>query len=132
MSEFMLKLASNPGNIAEVETFVQKLVSRYKISPDKQCNILISLTEAVTNAIIHGNHKDESKEVQVRLNKIKNNLSFRVSDQGPGFDYKSLPDPTAPENLTKCGGRGVFLMQQLSDNIRFFDNGRTVEMQFKL
>jgi len=128
----MLKLASNPGNIAEVEGFVQKLVSRYKISPDKQCNILISLTEAVTNAIIHGNRKDESKEVQVRLNKVKNNLSFRVSDQGTGFDYKSLPDPTAPENLTKCGGRGVFLMQQLSDDIRFFDNGRTVEMQFKL
>ena len=128
----MLKLASNPGNIAEVEGFVQKLVSRYKISPDKQCNILISLTEAVTNAIIHGNHKDESKEVQVRLNKVKNNLSFRVSDQGKGFDYKTIPDPTAPENITKCGGRGVFLMRQLSDDIRFFDNGRTVEMQFKL
>lgn len=128
----MLKLASNPGNIAEVENFVQKLVSRYKISPDKQCNILISLTEAVTNAIIHGNHRDESKEVQVRLNKVKNNLSFRVSDQGTGFDYKSIPDPTAPENITKCGGRGVFLMQQLSDDIRFFDDGRTVEMQFKL
>lgn len=128
----MLKLASNPGNIAEVEGFVQKLVSRYKISPDKQCNILISLTEAVTNAIIHGNHRDESKEVQVRLNKVKNYLSFRVSDQGSGFDYRSVPDPTAPENITKCGGRGVFLMQQLSDDIRFFDEGRTVEMQFKL
>jgi len=128
----MLKLASNPGNIAEVEGFVQKLVSRYKISPDKQCNILISLTEAVTNAIIHGNHRDESKQVQVRLNKVKNNLSFRISDQGSGFDYRSVPDPTAPENLTKCGGRGVFLMQQLSDDIRFFDEGRTVEMQFKL
>jgi len=132
MSEYMLKLASNPGNIAEVEGFVQKLVSRYKISPDKQCNILISLTEAVTNAIIHGNHRDESKQVQVRLNKVKNNLSFRISDQGSGFDYRSVPDPTAPENLTKCGGRGVFLMQQLSDDIRFFDEGRTVEMQFKL
>lgn len=128
----MLKLASNPGNIAEVEGFVQKLVSRYQISPDKQCNILISLTEAVTNAIIHGNRKDESKEVQVQLNKNRNNLSFRVSDQGPGFDYESLPDPTSPENIAKCGGRGVFLMQQLSDDIRFYDNGRTVEMEFKL
>ena len=126
----MLRLASKPGNISEVEHFVHKLVSRYQISPDKECNILISLTEAVTNAIVHGNRRDESKEVQVRLNKVKNNLSFRVSDQGNGFDYKSLPDPTAPENITKCGGRGVFLMQQLSDNIRFFDNGRTVEMQF--
>lgn len=128
----MLKLASNPCNIVQVENFVQKLVSQYKISPDKQCNILISLTEAVTNAMIHGNHKDESKMVQVRLNKVKNNLSFRVSDQGSGFDYKSVPDPTAPENITKCGGRGVFLMQQLSDDIRFFDEGRTVEIQFKL
>ena len=128
----MLRLASKPGNITEVETFVNKLVSRYKIDPDKECNILISLTEAVTNAIIHGNRKDESKEVQVRLNKVKNSLSFRVSDEGNGFDYRNLPDPTSPENITKCGGRGVFLMQQLADNIRFFDNGRTVEMQFIL
>ena len=128
----MLKLASKPGSIAKVQPFVEKIVSRYKVSPNKKHSILISLTEAVTNAIIHGNRKDESKTVQVRLNKRKDHLSFRISDEGAGFDYKNLPDPTAPENICKCGGRGVFLMHELSDQVRFYDDGRTVEMQFKL
>lgn len=128
----MLKLNSHPGSVSAVEPFVEKLVDRYNLDPDKQCNILISLTEAVTNAIIHGNRKQEAKTVQVRSRKEKDCLTVRVSDEGKGFDYDSLPDPTAPENLCRCGGRGVFLMKQLSDNIRFYNNGSTVEMRFKL
>ena len=128
----MMKLTSKPGNVSKVEQFVDKLVNKYKISPDKQCNILISLTEAVTNAIIHGNRKDEDKMVQVRHRKQKDFLAVRVSDEGKGFDYKELPDPTSPENILTEGGRGVFLMHQLADDIRYFNNGSTVEMQFKL
>ncbi len=128
----MLKLNSHPESVSEVEPFVEKLVDRYNLDPDKQCNILISLTEAVTNAIVHGNCEQEAKTVQVRSRKEKNCIALRVSDEGKGFDYKSLPDPTAPENLYRCGGRGVFLMKQLSDNIRFINNGSTVEMRFKL
>ena len=128
----MLKLNSNPRNICQLESFLNRVVEKYRLSPDVYGNILISLTEAVNNAIIHGNCKDESKLVQIQLQKESGHLAFRVSDEGPGFDYRSLPDPTAPENLTKIGGRGVFLMQQLSDGVEFCDNGRTVEMQFKI
>ena len=128
----MLRLPSNPRNVSQVESFVQRLVEKYRISPDLYGNILISLTEAVNNAIIHGNRKDESKTVQIQLSQAKGHIAIRVSDEGRGFDYQSIPDPTAPENLTKIGGRGVFLMQQLSDRIHFHDNGRTVEMQFRL
>ena len=128
----MLKLTSNPRNIALVESFIEKVVERYKIRPDVYGNILISLTEAVNNAITHGNRNDENKTVEIKLHKKKNNLAIRVSDEGRGFDFKSLPDPTAPENIMKCGGRGVFLMQQLTDDIRFDDNGSTVEMHFKI
>ena len=133
MSEqIMLTLSSHPKSISEVEPFVEKLLSKYSISPDQYGNILISLTEAVTNAITHGNRNDENKTVKVALKKRKNALAFRITDEGPGFDFNNLPDPTAPENLLKIGGRGVFLMRQLSDQIKFFDNGSTVEMQFKL
>jgi len=128
----MLKLTSKPGNVSEVETFVENLVNRYNLSPDKQCNILISLTEAVTNAIVHGNCKEENKTVQVKSRKERNCIAVRVIDEGNGFNYNDVPDPTAPENLCKCGGRGVFLMRQLSDKIRFYNNGSTVEMRFKL
>ncbi len=128
----MLKLASIPGNVSEVEPFVEKLVDRFRINPDKQCNILVSLTEAVTNAIIHGNCKDESKIVKIKLKKQNDCLALRVSDEGQGFDHRNLPDPTAPENIVKTGGRGVFLMKQLSDDIAFYNNGSTVEIQFKI
>lgn len=128
----MLKLTSNPRNVCMVESYLKRIVEKYRLSPDVYGNILISLTEAVNNAIIHGNCQDESKLVKIHLQKEKDRLAIRVSDEGCGFDFKNLPDPTAPENLTKCGGRGVFLMHQLSDNVEFRDNGRTVEMRFKI
>lgn len=128
----MLKLISKTGSVSAVEPFVEKLVNRYNLDPSKQCNILISLTEAVTNAIVHGNCEQEAKTVQVRSRKERNCIALRVSDEGMGFDYDGVPDPTQPENLCKCGGRGVFLMRQLSDHISFYDNGSTVEMRFEL
>jgi anti-sigma regulatory factor (Ser/Thr protein kinase) len=131
-SNAMLTLTSDPKNIARVETFVEGLVAKYQISPDVYGNILISLTEAVTNAIIHGNHKDISKRVCVKLKKQKDLIAFMVSDEGGGFDFDCLPDPTSPENLLKLGGRGVFLMRQLSDDIVFSENGSTVEIRFNI
>lgn len=128
----MLKLASNAGSVSQIEPFVNQLVRRYNLSPDRQCDILVSLTEAVTNAIVHGNCKAEHKSVKVRMKQEKGILALRVSDEGRGFDYDNIPDPTSPENICKCGGRGVYLMRQLADNIRFFNNGSTVEMRFKL
>jgi serine/threonine-protein kinase RsbW len=128
----MLKLLSTTGSVSAVEPFVEQLVNRYNLDPNKQCNILISLTEAVTNAIVHGNGEMEDKTVQVRSRKEKNCIALRVTDEGNGFDYNNLPDPTRPEHLCECGGRGVFLMRQLSDHVSFYDNGSTVEMRFKL
>ena len=128
----MLKLSSNPRNIALVESFVEQVVERYKLSPDVYGNILISLTEAVNNAIIHGNCNDQSKTVQIQFRRHKDCLAVRVSDEGRGFDPCSVPDPTSPENLMKIGGRGVFLMHQLSDAVEYHNNGSTVEMQFKI
>jgi serine/threonine-protein kinase RsbW len=128
----MLKLPSNPRNVAIIESFVNRIVEQYRISPDLHCNILVSLTEAVNNAMIHGNCGDESKNVLIKLRRQRDTLAIQVSDEGCGFDPASVPDPTAPENITKCGGRGVFLMQQLSHLVRYHNNGSTVEMQFKL
>jgi len=131
-AEIMLRLSSDPKNVSNVETFVERIAQKYRIAPDLYGNILISLTEAVNNAITHGNESDCSKTVEVKLKEDKNALSFQVTDEGRGFDYQNLPDPTSPENLTRIGGRGVFLMHQLSDRIDFQDNGSTVEMRFDL
>lgn len=129
---FMLRLSSEPKSIAKVEQFVTKLVRRYRLNDDQHGNILISLTEAVNNAIIHGNCEDSKKKVSISLREAKDKLAIQVSDEGCGFDFKQVPDPTKEENICKCGGRGVFLMQHLSDKIAYRNGGRTVEMQFKL
>ncbi len=128
----MLELKSDIKLMPEVETFVENLVERYDVGPEIYGNILISLTEAVTNAIVHGNASDNKKKVFVGMNKGEKDITFKVTDQGPGFDFSALPDPTAPENLLKVGGRGVFMMKQLSDLVIFSNNGNTVELQFKV
>lgn len=128
----MLKLPSEPSSIAMLEVFVEKLVHKYQLRPDLYGNILVSLTEAVNNAIIHGNDMDRTKLVRVQMNKNGNNITFKVSDEGGGFNLEDVPDPTRPENLQSCGGRGVFLMRELCDDIEFHNNGSTVEMQFCL
>ena len=128
-----LSIASDPGNIALVESFVDVICKECKVREELYGNILISITEAVNNAIIHGNQSDPSKTVEIKLaEKNKDSLGFTVKDEGKGFDFESVPDPTAPENLEKLSGRGIFLMKQLSDNVEFFDDGRTVKVQFKL
>ena len=66
------------------------------------------------------------------MGRLDRYLNFSVTDQGEGFDFNDLPDPTAPENILKIGGRGVFLMRQLADIVVFSNEGSTVEVQFKL
>ncbi|MEM1358557.1 MAG: ATP-binding protein [Bacteroidota bacterium] len=128
----MLTLSSDPSNINKVEKYVNQIADRYQLNQEKHANLLISLTEAVNNAIIHGNKQDRTKKVSIKLAQTRGGLAVRVSDQGRGFNYDELPDPTSPERLCECGGRGVFLMNQLCDKIRYINGGTTVEMQFKL
>ena len=127
-----IRLNSVPSNVDKVSTFVENLSNKFRFAPDTYGNVLISLTEAVNNAIIHGNKQDANKVVEVYTAKRNGKLAITVKDEGKGFDYSNLPDPTSAERIRECGGRGVFLMRQLSDRCRFQDNGRTVEMEFKL
>ncbi len=130
--DYQLKIASTPENIVLLETFVDQVKDAENVGDDVYGNIIISMTEAVNNAIIHGNESDPNKEVIVRARHEGNKLIFSVSDQGNGFDYNNLPDPTDPENLEKLTGRGVFLMSQLSDLLVFSHDGSTVEIHFKI
>ena len=133
-TRYMLELQSNPNSIGYIEPYVNQIVEDFGINEEIYGNILISLTEAVNNAIIHGNQEDLSKMVRIRLvqESSRSQIAFQVSDDGPGFNFEQLPDPTAPENIMKLGGRGVFLMQQLSDDIEFMDNGSTVQINFNI
>jgi serine/threonine-protein kinase RsbW len=113
-----------------IESFIDNAKERFHLDDDIYGNIMIAVTEAVNNAIKHGNSNDRSKNVLLSLNLEDSLIKFIVKDEGTGFDYSNLPDPTAPENIEKPGGRGIFLMKHLSDEVKFMDKGRTVELSF--
>ena len=127
-----LALESNPDNVKEIQPYVDRIVQKYQIGSDLYGNILISLTEAITNAIVHGNQADQSKKVFVNSQFDQNQIRVQIQDEGQGFDYEDVPDPTDPMNILTLNGRGVFLMHQLSDGVEFSNNGSTVEIKFKL
>ncbi len=127
-----LKLKSTPCQVQCIEKFVSSMRQRANFTQEVYDNILISLTEAVNNAIIHGNQNDENKIVSVNCVEEQQEVVITITDQGSGFNPHQVPDPTLPHNLECCGGRGVFIMKQLSDQINFLDSGRTVQMHFKI
>jgi len=127
-----IEIDSKLDNISEVETLIDNVCEELKLNEDHYGNILIAVTEAVNNAIIHGNKYSEQKKVKVDVVKQDNMVRFTVIDQGDGFDFNNLPDPTAPENLEKPDGRGIFLMKNLSDEVVFESNGSKVNITFAM
>ncbi len=125
-----LRISSDTQNITLVERVIDDVCEAYKVNEDRYGNILIAVTEAVNNAIQHGNNNDPAKSVTITYNVGPNAITFFVSDEGKGFDHTNLPDPTAPENIDKINGRGIFLMKNLSDNIQFDQNGKQVQLKF--
>jgi len=113
-----------------IESFIDNAKDQFKLNDDIYGNIMIAVTESVHNAIRHGNQGDASKNVHLTLSLQEDTIRFTVQDEGPGFNHEILPDPTAPENLDQPGGRGIFLMKHLSDEVKFLNDGRIVELIF--
>jgi serine/threonine-protein kinase RsbW len=130
MNTISIQIPSIIENIRMIESFIDNAKERFHLDDDLYGNIMIAVTEAVNNAIKHGNSGNSSKNVSLRLTLNDNLLKFVIKDEGSGFDHNNLPDPTAPENLEKPGGRGIFLMKHLSDQVEFTENGKTVELSF--
>jgi serine/threonine-protein kinase RsbW len=130
MSEISISIPSLSENIRIVESFIDNAKEKFELDDDIYGNIMIAVTESVNNAIIHGNAGNKDKNVYLSLNMEDSTIVFNISDEGDGFDYNSLPDPTAPENIDKPGGRGIFLMKALSDELSFEDEGKKVKLSF--
>ena len=127
-----LSLSSETKSLLILEKWINKLCETHSISSEKYGNILIAVTEAVNNAIIHGNLNVVSKKTVVSYDISEKTLSFFIKDEGAGFDFNNLPDPTDPENIETPDGRGIFLMRHLSDDVVFHNEGSFVEILFNL
>ena len=130
MNSIKIEIPSLTENIRIIESFIDNAKEEYNIDDDIYGNIMIAVTESVNNAIRHGNDLQNNKNVLITLHLEQNIITFTIQDQGSGFDYENLPDPTSPENLDKPGGRGIFLMKHLADEVKFKDQGRLVQLSF--
>lgn len=126
-----IRMNSKVENISEIEGLINVIFEDFELSPDYYGNMLVALSEAVNNAIRHGNKLDESKSVDIVFNHEGDKFKFTIRDEGKGFDYNNVPDPTSPENIEKPDGRGIFLMRNLANEVNFMDKGSTVELVFK-
>lgn len=132
MNEMTIEIPSLIDNVRIVESFIDNTKDQYELDDDIYGNIMIAVTESVNNAIKHGNKEDKSKVVKITMVLSEAMIKFVIEDQGVGFNFENLPDPTSPENLDKINGRGIFLMKHLCDEVSFSEMGKRVELCFYL
>jgi len=124
-----------PSRLEELEGIVETteaFVSRHEKNEDRAYTVLLLASEAVTNAIEHGNALDESKQVIIDFWARNSCLEIWVEDQGDGFDRAAIPDPLTGSHLFAEGGRGIYLIEELADEVRYEQNGRRIGMLFAL
>jgi serine/threonine-protein kinase RsbW len=126
-----LKIESKQASLRLVENTIDDVTLELGISQDSYGKILVSALEAVNNAMMHGNKMDPEKIVRFEMDFNNRELKIKVADEGIGFKPQDVPDPTLPQNIESCNGRGVYLMSHLADEIKYSKRGNIVTMTFK-
>ncbi|MEL7832502.1 ATP-binding protein [Fodinibius sp. Rm-B-1B1-1] len=129
-----LTLASKFEEMQRLEAYIDELQEWIGFDEDDSGRIMLTLSEAVNNAIMHGNNEDPDKKVVVksRLDQSSQVLIISVEDEGEGFDPDEIPDPLKDENLLNEGGRGVYLIEQYADDLEFSKGGTKAIIRFRL
>lgn len=125
-----LVLNSDLQSISTIEKLIDNQSAIGAFNEDVHGKLLLSVVEAMNNAIVHGNNFDPNKKVTVHYVIEDNQVEYTISNEGEEFDPDSLPDPTAPENLEKESGRGIFVMRMMADEVEYSNGGRTVTLRF--
>lgn len=125
-------LASSFDEVERLEPFLNDLQDWAGFGDEDYARIMLTLSEAATNAIVHGNREETEKQVEIRAKLENSTLSISVKDEGEGFDPDEIPDPLKDENLMKIGGRGVYLIREYADEVSFSDNATRITMKFEL
>lgn len=130
MKSIKISIPSLIENIKIIESFIDNAREKFEINDDIYGNIMISVTECISNAIIHGNESNKDKLVHLELLIEDELLKFIIQDEGQGFDFTEQQDPTSPENIEKIGGRGIFLIKHLTDDVKFEEGGKKTVLSF--
>lgn len=127
MNKLKLVISSDRNEIRKFESLLEEINNSLKLPPEKFINLQIAASEALVNAIVHGNRENPEKNVHLSLEFDDTNLCIKIKDEGDGFDIDALPDPTAVENLLKESGRGIFIIRSLVDDFKCNSNHEGTE-----
>lgn len=129
MPDYVLELPNDLDAIHRAVAYMIRRGEEAGFELDRlRLNFRVGVTEALVNAVVYGNEMDPSKRVHVEASFEPARVRIRITDEGTGFDPGTIPDPTLPDNRSRAGGRGVFLIRSLMDEVRFNDRGNSVTM----
>ena len=118
-SRVSFTLDSSLDSVNKVELTAEQVAQRAGFDEDTTTHVAMAVREAAVNAVLHGNAYDPSKHITASFETTSDSLIIRVSDQGPGLDPDTIPDPLAPENILRGSGRGIFLIRAFMDEVHF-------------
>lgn len=128
----ILSIKSDKNELIKVQKFLSDIFEKKNLPGQCYNKVLLCISEAVVNSIEHGNKNDLHKEVDIRINCLKGNICIEIHDEGEGFDYNKLEDPTTKNNIKKESGRGIFIIKSLCNELEFKDQGKIVEIKIDL
>jgi serine/threonine-protein kinase RsbW len=118
-SRVSFTLDSTLDSVNKVELTAEQTAHRAGFDEDTVSHVAMAVREAAVNAVLHGNAYDPAKHITASFETTSDALIVRVTDQGPGLDPDSIPDPLAPENILRGSGRGIFLIRAFMDEVHF-------------
>ncbi len=122
-----------PAAISEIEKIVSRVmgaISRAGCAPRKKDQISLAVREALANAVVHGARFDAEQKIQICVAcDEEKGVLILIKDPGTGFDPASIPSPVIGKNLFSSGGRGIFLITQLMDEVSFEEDGTLIRMR---
>ena len=129
----ILSIKSDKTELKKVEFFLTEIFLENQLPLRSFNKVLLCLSEAVINSIDHGNQNDQNKHVIIEVQCVNNKrIEIKISDEGGGFDYSSLKDPTREENIRNETGRGIHIIRSLSDELQFKNRGNCVWFKLKV
>lgn len=126
----ILVLNSNTDELNKVEPFLLAFFKKYDLPINYFNKVLLCISEAIVNSIQHGNKFDSRKQVLVMVRFEKNVITIEISDDGDGFDFENVANPTKINNIKQESGRGIFIIKSLCEEIHFKNHGNCI--QFKM
>lgn len=128
----ILAIKSDKKELGKVEKFLKEIFEKENLPNECFNKVYLCISEAVINSIEHGNKNDTTKEVDIQINCLKGNICIEVHDEGEGFNYEIIEDPTLKNNIRKETGRGIHIMKSLCNHVEFKNQGKSVEIKIDL